>query len=552
MSQPTAGTARAPAKTAPTAAAPSAAASSGTAAPVHVQEFTVRIPKNLKKMHHVMRFNATLKVDFAQWKNVKMERENNMRDARAMEEEMPKFGAGSEYNRDQKEEFRRKKFGFTPRKYKQDAQPWILKVGGKSGKKFRGIREGGVGAYASFYVFAHSPDGAIEAYPLNEWYNFQPIQRYKALSAEEAEQVFGRRNKVMNHFSLMMRHRLKGDEEGQDDPEEAKLKLSGKKAKEFKISDADDIMMDSDDDSDSDKEEKKDDDSDAESKKKKSKKQPLKKKKKKNGSDDEAFEESDDGDEEGREMDYIESSDSDESDPELQMVKEMKSVAEEDGLRKLLDSDEESEEEKNSSDESSKEEEKKKEVKDKETKDKKKSKSKKPKDGDKKESLSDLSSDSSDSEVESKKPRKLNGNSANNSRSASPSMEVLAAGPSGLKRKLPSDLGLGGNSNGASENSNSPNVTPAKKTKYDTPSVPASFAGVISSNKDDNGITEEAVRRYLMRKPMTTTELLTKFKNKKTGVTSDKLVETMTQILKKINPVKQTIQGKMYLSIKNK
>lgn len=66
----------------------------------------------------------------------------------------------------------------------------------------------------------------------------------------------------------------------------------------------------------------------------------------------------------------------------------------------------------------------------------------------------------------------------------------------------------------------------------------------------DYGITEEAVRRYLMRKPMTATELLTKFKNKKTGVSSDRLVETMTQILKKINPVKQTIQGKMYLSIK--
>lgn len=70
-------------------------------------------------MHHVMRFNATLKVDFAKWKNVKMERENNMRDARPMEEEMPKFGAGSEYNRDLKEELRRKKFGFQPRKYKQ-------------------------------------------------------------------------------------------------------------------------------------------------------------------------------------------------------------------------------------------------------------------------------------------------------------------------------------------------------------------------------------------------------------------------------------------------
>lgn len=70
-------------------------------------------------MHHVMRFNATLKVDFEKWSNVKMERENNMRDAKAMEEEMPKFGAGSEYNRDLKEELRRKKFGFAPRKYKQ-------------------------------------------------------------------------------------------------------------------------------------------------------------------------------------------------------------------------------------------------------------------------------------------------------------------------------------------------------------------------------------------------------------------------------------------------
>lgn len=162
----------------------------------------------------------------------------------------------------------------------------------------------------------------------------------------------------------------------------------------------------------------------------------------------------------------------------------MKSVAEEAGLRGILTSDEESEEEKNSSEESSKEDDKKKEGKE-NNKDKKKSKLKKTKDSEKKESLSDLSSDSSDSEVESKKPKKLNGNSANNSRSASPSIDTLAAGPSGLKRKLPTDLGSGGNSNGgASENSNSPNVTPAKKTKYDTPSVPSSFAGVISSNRE--------------------------------------------------------------------
>ena len=69
-------------------------------------------------------------------------------------------------------------------------------------------------------------------------------------------------------------------------------------------------------------------------------------------------------------------------------------------------------------------------------------------------------------------------------------------------------------------------------------------------NYSESGITEEAVRRYLMRKPMTTTELLQKFKSKKTGLTSEQLVNTMTGILKRINPMKQTIKNKMYLSIK--
>lgn len=68
--------------------------------------------------------------------------------------------------------------------------------------------------------------------------------------------------------------------------------------------------------------------------------------------------------------------------------------------------------------------------------------------------------------------------------------------------------------------------------------------------RSDSGITEEAVRRYLMRKPMTTIELLQKFKCKKTGLSSEQLVNVMTQILKRINPVKQTIKNKMYLSLK--
>lgn len=376
--------------------------------------------------------------------------------------------------------------------YFTDAQPWILRVGGKNGKKFRGSREGGVGEYASFYVFAHATDGAIEAYPLHEWYNFQPIQRYKALSAEEAEHEFGRRNKTMNFFSLMMQKRLKGEDGEGSMADGEEPRLPGKKSKELRITDADDIIMDSGDES-SDSDDgsgKKRVDPDSDNDKKKAKKNLKKKSKKQKDSDDEAFEDSDDGDEEGRELDYIESS-SDDSDLEMKTDKQMKSVAEEDGLRKLLTSDESSDEEKNTSDESNKED--KKETTENETKTKKKKNlSKKAnKDGDKKESLSDLSSNSEDSDNDSKKKNnKFNGNSASNSRSASPSLDgnsSVAAQSGGLKRKIqsmPTDLGIGGNSNGASENSNSPTVTPAKKAKYDAPQTLTTFAGAISGNRE--------------------------------------------------------------------
>lgn len=48
-----------------------------------------------------------------------------------------------------------------------------------TGKKFKGIREGGVMENASYYVFSKAPDGVFEAYPVDEWYNFTPIQTYK-------------------------------------------------------------------------------------------------------------------------------------------------------------------------------------------------------------------------------------------------------------------------------------------------------------------------------------------------------------------------------------
>ncbi|XP_050355237.1 general transcription factor IIF subunit 1 [Nymphalis io] len=490
-----------------------------------VQEFKIRVPKNVKKKYHVMRFNATLNVDFAKWTNVKMERENNIKEFKGIEEDMPKFGAGSEYGRDMREEARRKKFGIISRKYKPEDQPWILKVGGKTGKKFKGIREGGVSENAAYYVFTHADDGAIDAYPLQEWYNFQPIQRYKALSAEEAEQEFGRRNKVINYFSLMFRKRMRGDDatDDGDDPDDKKTK-GGKAKKDLKISEMDE-WIDSDDessDSEAGEKDKEKEDSDSGTKKKKNKKGAVNKKKKK--VNDEAFEESDDGDEEGREKDYISDSSDSESDHETKANKELKGVAEEDALRKLLTSDEDSEEEQEQKQESEQEDEPTKEGEERAS---KLTKKKKKPDEAKKDSSSEFSSDSdTDPEASSKKPKKSkNGNvdgksasgaaSANTSRAGTPTPAMAAVAAANAANSQPA----------------------AKRTKLD-PSY------------TECGVTEEAVRRYLARKPMTTTELLTKFKSKRTGVSSERLVETMTQILKRINPVKQNINGKMYLSIK--
>ena len=96
-------------------------------------------PRNQSKKYSVMRFNGSINVDFAKWGAVKMERENNQVHFKSWAEEMPKFGAGSEYGREQREEARRKKFGITSKKYRPEDQPWLLSQGDKTGKKYRGV-----------------------------------------------------------------------------------------------------------------------------------------------------------------------------------------------------------------------------------------------------------------------------------------------------------------------------------------------------------------------------------------------------------------------------
>ena len=69
---------------------------------------------------------------------MRIERENNLKDYKAAYdiEKEPKFGAGSEFGREEREEARRKKYGIHRKRYNVDDQPWLMKLGtGKTARK---------------------------------------------------------------------------------------------------------------------------------------------------------------------------------------------------------------------------------------------------------------------------------------------------------------------------------------------------------------------------------------------------------------------------------
>uniref|UniRef100_T1IGZ0 Transcription initiation factor IIF subunit alpha n=1 Tax=Strigamia maritima TaxID=126957 RepID=T1IGZ0_STRMM len=86
-----------------------------------------------------------------------------------------------------------RKYAATRQKeYKPEDQPWILTPDVTSTKKFRGVKEGGIGDNSDFWIFVRAPDGAFDAYPVAEWYNFRNMPTYKPLTAEEAEAAFAK------------------------------------------------------------------------------------------------------------------------------------------------------------------------------------------------------------------------------------------------------------------------------------------------------------------------------------------------------------------------
>ncbi|XP_012291540.1 general transcription factor IIF subunit 1 isoform X1 [Aotus nancymaae] len=507
----------------------------------NVTEYVVRVPKNTTKKYNIMAFNAADKVNFATWNQARLERDLSNKKI-YQEEEMAESGAGSEFNRKLREEARRKKLGIVLKEFRPEDQPWLLRVNGKSGRKFKGIKKGGVTENTSYYIFTQCPDGAFEAFPVHNWYNFTPLARHRTLTAEEAEEEWERRNKVLNHFSIMQQRRLK--DQDQDEDEEEKEKRGRRKASELRIHDLEDDLEMSSDASDASGEE-------GGRAPKAKKKAPLakgtRKKKKKKGSDDEAFEDSDDGDFEGQEVDYM--SDGSSSSMEEPETKAKVPQQEEGpkGVDEQSDSSEESEEEKPPEEDKEEEEEK---------------KAPTPQEKKRRKDSSDESDSSEESDIDSeassalfmakkktppKRERKLSGGSSRgNSRPGTPSTE--GGSTSSTLRAAASKLEQGKRVSEAPA---------AKRLRLDAgpqslsgKSTPQPPSGKSTPSSGDVQVTEDAVRRYLTRKPMTTKDLLKKFQTKKTGLSSDQTVNVLAQILKRLNPERKMINDKMHFSLK--
>ncbi|XP_064171352.1 general transcription factor IIF subunit 1 [Anguilla rostrata] len=518
-------------------------------------EYIVRVPKNTSKKYSIMAFNAGDKVNCSTWTQAKMERDMSNRRMFGGEEDAAEGAAGSEFGKKQREEARRKKFGIVTREFRTEDQPWILKVNGKAGRRFKGQKKGGVTENASYYIFTQCPDGAFEAFPVHGWYNFTPQAKHRTLTAEEAEEEWGRRNKVVNHFSIMLQRRLREQERGDDDDEETEKAGKKKKKKkpgrggDLRIHDLEDDLELSSDDSDSSEAE------DGESKpkaKKPVKKKGKGKKKRKGGSDSEALEDSDDGDFEGLEVDYMSDESSSEDQDDQEKVKHNKGEDVPKGIDEASESEEESEEEKQNPEEAKEEEEE----------DGKKTPVQQEKK--KRRDSSEESDSSEDSDIEREASSALfmvkkrtppkrgggrgsGGSSRTGSRPGTPSID--SASTSSTLRAAASKLEQGKRQAVAATAD-----TPASKRLKMEPSAqtpsgkstPQPTSGKSTPSSSDVQLTEDAVRRYLIRKPMTTKDLLKKFQTKRTGLSSEQTVNVLAQILKRLNPERKSINEKMH------
>uniref|UniRef100_A0A668VAR8 Transcription initiation factor IIF subunit alpha n=1 Tax=Oreochromis aureus TaxID=47969 RepID=A0A668VAR8_OREAU len=436
----------------------------GSSSSTSATEYTVRVPKNTSKKYNIMAFNAGDRVNCSTWTQARMERDMSARKIYG-EEETPEGAAGSEFGKKQREEARRKKFGIVTREFKVEDQPWILKVNGKAGKRFKGIKKGGVTENASYYIFTQCPDGAFEAFPVHGWYNFTPQAKHRTLTAEEAEEEWGRRNKVVNHFSIMLQRRLREQERGEEDEDEGeksgkKKKKGGGRGGDLRIHDLEDDLEMSSDNSDSSMGEGKKTPVQVEKKKKKGKKNKNK----------------------------------------------VTTHTVEWSILKREEYD------------------------------------------------SDIEGETASALFMKKRtpPKRAGGrgsagSSRTGSRPGTPSLD--SASTSNTLRAAASKLEQGKRQGPSIDSPAAKKLKMEPSTQSPVPSgksTPQPQSGKSTPSSSDVQLTEEAVRRYLIRKPMTTKDLLKKFQTKRTGLSSEQTVNVLAQILKRLNPERKNINDKMH------
>uniref|UniRef100_A0A915L0V7 Transcription initiation factor IIF subunit alpha n=1 Tax=Romanomermis culicivorax TaxID=13658 RepID=A0A915L0V7_ROMCU len=458
-------------------------------------ELVIRVPKVITSDNRklsVLKFGACSDIDLNDWstENLELQRENN-ESIFVPDDDQPKSGVGSEFGKQAREEARRKKMGYSKTKYCKDNQPWLLSVNSGSSKqckKYRGIKEGTVSQNVDYWVFVRQNDNTLEAYPVDDWYAFMPIGRYKTLDADEAEEKFSQRNRILNQFALKIKEQLQGLEN--NDETDGKAKSS------------------------------KDREVDDEKAKVKKKRKPKKSKKAdEEGENFIASADSDDGDDEGREVDYMSDTDlsvSSEEEPEVKIRQALIGVDEEEGIKKLIESDdEENEQDQQEDDENG-------DVNvDKVKKFDAKLSTLRTVGADEEDKGSESSSDSEDPDEENvkspffmkevKKPE------------SGPSSSTEAGDEPSAKRKIKEEPASG---------------TPAKKPKVDKEKI------------ETTGITEDEVRRYLQRKPQSSKELVAKFKPRCQGMSKAEVVKLLADILKRLGPEQVERNGTMYFSLK--
>ncbi|XP_032221967.2 general transcription factor IIF subunit 1 isoform X2 [Nematostella vectensis] len=531
----------------PASATPSTADASFT-------EYKVRVPRNLAKKYSMMRFQSGSKVDFSSVSKANMNRMVSTSESKE-EEAMPTHGAGSEYGREWREEARKRRRGYMPKTADPKSAPWALKIGGKAGKRYTGKKEAGINDNSNYYILTQCPDGAFEAVPVDSWYNFTPNIHYHTLNAEEAEEEFNRRDKTVNFFSLMVKKRLQSgdDTEGVEDSSDSKAKLTSL-ASSMKIHDNDDLDL-SDDDDDNDDDDNEDDNSVKKEKKtgQQNKKKGKSASKAKKNSDDESEASSEDGYIDSKEVDYM--SDTSSSSEEEVNVETPKPDAQDDLNAETSESESEEDAELTNAG---------RDIKKMLEKDQGEGGSSGDEDDDLDADADQVKGPSAlflqDKRIGKKKPGSRS-STESSSRSSTPtagteggtSTTIAAAArklgegrpgtPSKAKKRPASEPP-------SKKGFHAINESPAAKKLRVSPG-PSSGTSTPTPGEDGQAITEESIRRYLARKPMTTKDLLQKFKTKRTGLTNEQTVQLIATILKRIQPEQKTIKGKMYLSLKS-